>query len=213
MKKRPVAASAAPLVPPTLLPHPPELPDGLCRQPRVLLLTDADAVSRGLVDGTSRGRASNQQVRSCLELVYATARAIDSRSRVRCAASSATATHHLDVLTASANNLWTVRRGLDGADKALLEELHHLIDVRLIATRPGRKHPGRTADLVILVAQDHIYAPAVRQLRLLGVPCWLLVPGHFVAADLYSAACAVTFIGPRRGLNTPAADGSLPARF
>jgi hypothetical protein len=117
----------------------------------------------------------------------------------------------VDILTASANNRWAVRRGLDGADKALLEELHHLIDVRLIATRPARKCPGRPADLVILVAQDHIYAPAVRQLRLLGIPCWLLVPGHLVAADLYSAACAVTFIGPRRGLTNPDADSALPA--
>ncbi len=212
MKKRATAVSADPLVLPDPLPYPPELPDGLCRQPRVLKLTDADAVSHGLADGSPRDRTSNEQMRSCLELVCATARAIDPRSRVRCAASTETATHHLDVLTASSNNLWAVRRGLDGADKALLEELHHLIGLRLIATRPGRKHPGPTADLVILVAQDHIYAPAIRQLRLLGIPCWLLVPGHFVAADLYSAACAVTFIGPRQGLTNPGADSSLPAR-
>ncbi len=208
MNKRPLAG---PLALPDPLPCPPELPDGLCPRPRVLQLTDADAVSHGLVDGTAHGRASNQQVRSCLELVFATARAIDPASRVRCAASTQTATHHLDILTASANNRWAVRRGLDGADKALLEELHHLIDVRLIATRPAQNCPGRAADLVILVAQDHIYAPAVRQLRLLGIPCWLLVPGHFVAADLYSAACAVTFIGPRRGLTNPDADSALPA--
>ena len=52
---------------------------------------------------------------------------------------------------------------------------------------------------MILVAQDHIFAPAVRRLRLLGVPTWLLVPGHRVAAELYTAACAVTSIGPRLG--------------
>jgi hypothetical protein len=196
--------AAEPQFLPAPLPYPPELPDGLCRRPRVLELIDGDAVSHGLVDDTALDRASNQQLRACLALVTATAQAIDPRGRVRCAASTQTATRHLDVMTASGNNQWVVRRGLDGADRALLDELNHLINAQVIATRPGRKRQSQApiADLVILVAQDHIYAPAVRRLRLLHIPTWLVVPGHFVAADLYSAACAVTYIGPRLGWNT-----------
>jgi hypothetical protein len=197
-------SAADPPSPPAILPYPPELPDGLGHRPRVLQLIDGDAVSHGLADDSALDRASNQQLRSCLALVYATAQDIDPRPRVRCAASTQTATRHLDVMTASGNNLWVVRRGVDGADLALLEELNHLIDARETATQPGRKRQagGQVADLVILVAQDHIYAPAVRRLRLLGIPTWLVVPGHFVAADLYASACAVSYIGPRLGRNT-----------
>jgi hypothetical protein len=196
---RPLSAPADVLAPPIPLPYPPELPDGLPAQPRVLQLTDADAVSRGLVDRTSGTRASNQEVRACLELAQATARAIDPRSRIVCAASTAAATRHLDVMTASGGNTWLVRRGQDGAGRALLEELDILTEMHMAAHRPGRKRPGEPAELVILVAQDRIFAPAVRRLRLLGVPTWLLVPGRPVATDLAAAACVVTFIGPRTG--------------
>lgn len=197
-------SAADPQLLPAPLPYPPELPDGLSRRPRVLELIDGDALSHGLADNTALDRASDQQLRSCLALVTATATAIDPRPRVRCAASTQTATRHLDVMTASGNNHWVVRRGLDGADLALLDELNHLINAQVTATRPGRKRQSQAgiADLVILVAQDHIYASAVRRLRLLHIPTWLVVPGHFVAADLYSAACAVTYIGPRLGRNT-----------
>jgi len=126
---RPLSAPAYVLAQPIPLPYPPELPAGLPARPRVLQLTDADAVSRGLADGTPRDRASSQEVRACLELVQATARSIDPRPRIVCAASSATATRHLDVMTASGGNTWLVRRGLDGADQALLEELDHLTEV------------------------------------------------------------------------------------
>jgi hypothetical protein len=188
---------------PIPLPYPPELPAGLRGRPRVLQLVDTDAISHGLVDGTPRERASNQEVRACLELVRATAAAVDPQSRIVCAASSATATHHLDVMTASGGNTFVIRRGIDGADQALLEELRHLTAVHLAAHRPRRRRPADPADLVILVAQDHIFAPAIRQLRLLGVPTWLFVPGQRVAAELYTAACAVTSIGPLPGrLNT-----------
>ena len=181
---------------PTALPLPPDLP-GLPPRPRVLQLTDGNGVSHGLADGTARMRASNKEVRSCLDRVHATTTLVDPHARIRCAVSSETATHHLDVLTAGKNNCWTIRRGLDGADWALIEELNDLIDARMIASRPGRKRPAPLADLVILVGQDGIYAPAIRRLRLLGLPTWLLVPGRFVAASLYSAACAVSFIGLR----------------
>lgn len=181
---------------PAALPLPPELPDGLAHRPRVLQLIDADSVSHGLADGTPAARASDQDVQRCLDVVRATARALDPQSRVRCAASTATVGYHLDVLTASGNNQWSIRRGLDGADQALLEEMDDLIGTRTIAAGPGRKRTALTADLVILVGQDHIYAPPVRRLRLLGIPTWLMIPGSLVAASLYACSCAVSFLGP-----------------
>lgn len=194
---RPHSAPADVLAQPIPLPYPAELPAGLPARPRVLQLIDADAVSYGLAEGTHRERAANQQVRACLDLVQATARAVDPRARIVCAASNATATRHLDVMTASGENTWLIRRGLDGADRALLEELDHLADLHQASYQLGRKRPAGPADLVLLVAQDHIFARSVRRLRLLGVPTWLLVPGRSVAHHLYTAACAVTIIGPR----------------
>jgi hypothetical protein len=128
--------------------------------------------------------------------VHATATLLDPHARIRCAVSTETATHHLNVLTDSRNNLFTIRRGLDDADGALLEELTDLINARLLATRPRKKRPAQHADLVILVAGNGIYAPPVTRLRLLGIPTWLLVPGHSPAASLRSASCAVSCIGP-----------------
>jgi len=151
---RPLSAPADVLAQPILLPYPSELPDGLPARPRVLQLTDADAVSRGLAEGTRRDRASNREVRACLELAWDTARTIDPRARIVCAASSATATRHLDVMTASGGNTWLVRRGLDGADRALLEELDHLTDMHRMLHQPGRKRLVGPADLLILVAQE-----------------------------------------------------------
>jgi len=180
---------------PAALPLPPEL-HGLPSRPRVLQLTDGDFLSYGLADGNAGRRASDQEVRSCLDRVHATATLLDPHARIRCAVSTETATHHLDVLTNARNNLFTIRRGLDGADGALLEELTDLINARLMATRPKRRRPTQHADLVILVAGGGIYAPPVRQLRLLGIPTWLLVPGHYPAASLRSASCAVSCVGP-----------------
>ncbi len=189
---------------PAALPLPPELP-GLPPRPRVLQLTDGDCVSYGLADGTPLGRASDQEMRLCLNLVRATARALDPQSRVRCAASITTATYHLDVLTASGCDQWSVRRGPGGANQAVLEEMNDLIDARLAAAGPARKRPIQHADLVILVARDGIYAPPVTRLRLLGIPTWLLVPGRLVADSLYARSCAVSFLGPEPpDLNTTA---------
>ena len=179
---------------PAALPLPPDLP-ALPSRPRVLQLTDGDCVSYGLADGTARRRASDQEVRSCLDWVHATATVLDPHTRIRCAVSTETATHHLDVLTSARNNLFTIRPRLDGADGVLLEELTDLIQARLIATRPRRKGSARHADLVILVATDRIYAPPVMRLRLLGIPTWLLVPGRSPAGPLRSASCAVSCIG------------------
>jgi len=179
------------------LPVPPELP-GLPPRPRVLQLTDGDCVSHGLAGGAGHGRASDQEVRSCLDRIHATAAFFDPHARIRCAVSTETAARHLDVLTTVGNNLFAIRRGLDGADWALLEELADLIAARTASTtRLGRRPPVRLADLVILVGKDKIYAPPVRQLRLLGIPTWLIVPGRQPAASLYRAACAVSFIRPR----------------
>ncbi len=111
---RPLRAPADVLAQPIPLPYPPELPAGLTPRPRVLQLTDADAVSRGLADGTPRDRAANHEVRAGLDLVQATARDLDPRARIVCAASSATATRHLDVVTAAGGNTWLIRRGLRG---------------------------------------------------------------------------------------------------
>lgn len=180
----------------TALPLPPELPMGLAENPRVTRLIDLDAVSHGLARGAPRGRASDQKVQLFLDIVEASAKALDPHSRVRCAASSATAAHHLDVLMASGNNQWTIRRGLNGADQVLLEEMSDLINARLIATRPGYKRPAWHADLLILVGQDRIYTPSVGQLRLLGIPTWLIEPGSLAARLLRSRSCAVTYLGP-----------------
>jgi hypothetical protein len=172
---------------PVALPLPLELPDGLGPL-RVLQLANADAVSRG---------ASNEAVRFCLDLVRGAARALDPQARIRCAASSKTAARCIDVLTTSGNNQWAIRHELNGADHALLEELGALINARMMATRPARrKRPGRVFNLVILVAQDSSYSQPVRQLRLMGIPCWLVVPGRYAAASLLSAATAVSFIDP-----------------
>jgi hypothetical protein len=183
----------------TALPWPAELPAGLRRNLRVTRLVDMDSVSHGLADGTPISRAPNRDVQTFVEIVGATARALDPQSRIRCGASSVTATTHVDLLTASGNNEWAVRRGLDGADQVLLEEMNHLISTRRIATRPRTNRAAQHTNLVILAGQDHIYAPPVRQLRLMGIPTWLIVPGRIVAASLYSCACAVSFLGP----NTP----------
>jgi hypothetical protein len=150
-----------------------------------------DALSHGLAEGLALSRASDENVSAVLDQVMLTARQVGSRRcPVRWAASSATARYHLDLVTRSANNVWSIRRGLDGADHALLEELEHIAAATQGANQ--RRHAAPPADLIVLIAQDHIYAPAVRRLRLLGVPTWVLQPGRFIAADLYKAAAAVT---------------------
>jgi hypothetical protein len=170
-----------------------KLPEGIPENPRVMRLIDLDGVSHGLARG---GRASNQDVQLLLDSVQATARMLDPQSLVRVAASTATAAYHLDVLMASGNNQWSIRRGLNGADRVLLEEMNDLINSRKIATRPGHKRPARHAELLILVGQDHIYAPPVRQLRLLGIPTVLVEAGSHAAKSLRSSACTVTFWPP-----------------
>jgi hypothetical protein len=195
------------------LPVPPDLPR-LPPRPRVLQLTDGDCVSHGLADGAARGRASDQEMRSCLDRVHAAAALLDPHARVRCAVSTQTAAHHFDILAAARNNSFAIRRGLDGADRALIEELTDLIGARAIATQTRRRRPAGLADLVILVGKDKIYASPVRQLRLLGIPTWLIVPGRLPSASLYRAACAVSFIGPCPGSPNsghPDPEGRRPA--
>jgi hypothetical protein len=204
-----IAASAVMSARPVALPWP-ELPAGIPENPRVMRLIDLDGVSRGLARGTSLGRASNQDVLLFLDTVQATAHALDPQSRVRCAASTATAVCHFDVLTAAGRNHWSIRRRRDGVERVLLEEMNDLISTRLLATRPGNKRAARHTDLVILVGQDHIYAPPVRRLRLLGIPTWLVVPGRPGAASLYSCACAVTFLSRPASLPTHA-QPAIPA--
>lgn len=177
-----------------VLRFPADLP-ALPRPPQLLVLGDMDSLSHGLAEGSGCSRASDARVRAVLEQVMLTAAGLGCRRvPVRWAASSATARHHLDLMTRSANNVWSIRRGLDGADYALLEELECITAATISADRS--KNAGRPADLVILIALDHIYAPAIRRLRLLGVPTWVLQPGRFIAADLYKAAAAVTRLAP-----------------
>jgi hypothetical protein len=174
---------------PAPLPVPPELPAGLARHPRVLQLISV-----------ARGCGSARHVRRCIEVTQATARALDPQARIRCAACAGTAAYHLDLLTGSGNNQWSVSRRAGDAGQVLLEEMNDLISARLAATGPGpkRQRRARPADLVILVGDDPAYAPPVRRLRLLGIPTWLMVPGRRVPAPLYACACAVSFVGPGR---------------
>jgi hypothetical protein len=86
-----------------------------------------------------------------------------------------------------------------------------LADARMHATKPGQKRRAGHADLVILAGQDHIYAPLVRRLRLLGIPTWLVVPGRRVAASLYSSSCAVSYLPPEpAGPHIPAGRPARP---
>ena len=173
-----------------VLPFPADLP-ALPRPPQLLILGDMDALSHGLADGSAGGRASDAHVWAVIERVMFTASRLGTRRcPVRWAASSATARYHLDLMTRSANNVWSVRRGLDGADHVLLEEMEHITAATISAHQNKNARP--LADLVVLIGQDHCYAPAVRRLRLLGVPTWVLQPGRFISADLYKAAAAVT---------------------
>src|SRR5260370_24234531 len=106
-----------------VLPFPADLP-ALPRSPRLLVLGDMDALSHGLAEGLACSRASDAHLWAVPERVMLTASRLGSRRcPVRWAASSATARYHLDLMTRSANNVWSIRRGLDGADHALLEEL------------------------------------------------------------------------------------------
>jgi hypothetical protein len=177
-----------------VLTFPADLP--ALRQPaRLLVLGDMDALSHGLAEGLVGRRAPDAHVWAVLEQVMLTASRLSSRGcPVKWAASSATARYHLDLMTRSANNVWSIRRGLNGADYALLEELEYIEAVTISANRDKNAEPP--ADLIILIASDHIYAPAIRRLRLLGVPTWVLQPGRFIAAELYTAATAVTRLAP-----------------
>jgi hypothetical protein len=164
-------------------------------------LIDMDGVSYGLARHTYGGRAPSQEVQRFVDTVRATGRELDPHSQIRCAASTETALCHLDVLTASANNEWSIRRGLDGADQALLEEMNYLISTRSTVAKRERKHPARHAELLILAGLDGIYAPHVRGLRLLGIPTWLIVPGGTAAKSLTSVAWAVSVVRPESAIS------------
>lgn len=182
---------------------PPRLPDGLVRAPRILELVDADAISASLVHDYTAHCPCDLPLSSCLEIAQVCGTSLDPESRVRCAASAMTAFHHVDVLINAGVVTLAVRRTVGDARRVLLEELADLIDARTSATRPGGSQLPGLPNLLILLATSRVYAPAVRQLRLLGIPCWLLVPGYYAAASLRSCACAVSFIGPDDRLDRP----------
>ena len=157
----------------------------------VLFLGDLDAASHGLAEGSQRDRVADAVLAEMADAIRAAVLSTGSNiTRTRWAASSAMAAEHVGWLARCSNNSFVVRRGVDGADGALLEELDDLVD--RLSTAAGRKSRPTAAPLVVLVAKDHIYAPAVRRLQLLAAPTWVLQPGRYIAADLYRAACAVT---------------------
>jgi hypothetical protein len=179
--------------------RPPGVPAGLVLPARVLELVDADAVCHGLAEGSELARASDTDFSQGLARSRAAALALSggnlSTVATVIAASTRTAEQHLSAVLASPGNTWRFRRGLDGADHALIDELE--------ALAAGLEHPCslrrqgcRLPAAVLLVGQDHAYAPTVRRLRLLGCPTWVLQPGRYIAADLYKAACAVTPLVP-----------------
>jgi hypothetical protein len=173
------------------------------------VLVDADALSHGLAEDAGTDRASNDDVAACLVRIRKTVHLLiegtsarSGRYAMRCAGSTATARHHLDLVVDTPNNTWAFCRGLDGADRVLLDRLEGLAaELSAARRRPirGAKVVTRSR-LVMLVGQDHIYAPAVDDLRRLGVPTWVLQPGRFIAAALYKAACAVTPLRPVLGV-------------
>ena len=127
---------------------PAQFPARLPANPRPLLLVDVDAVSHGLAEGQERTRATNTTVSAALETAQTAARSFNAdHYQVLWAASSATARCHLDLITRSANDVWAIRRGLDGADKALLEEPNDLVDARTAATRKWHAHGGARRNL------------------------------------------------------------------
>ncbi len=164
---------------------------------RTSVLFDADALSHGAAEGTLHGRASDELFGHYVNEVLAAALALTGGQRrrltVRYAASTETAAHHLRVAAEAPSNTWLFCRGLDGADRALIAEL-----LQIAEGLEGPRSKSRHA--VVLVGQDHAYAPPVRRLRLLGVPTWVLQPGRFIAADLYRSACEVS---PLLSLHTP----------
>lgn len=176
------------------IPLPPEL-DPWRPVQRVLVLADMDAVSHGLAEGSGAGRVTDAEARSLLAQVKLSARATGAADRrFRLAASSETALHHVGLVTSSKNNLWSIRTGLNGADHVIKDELDGLAaDVHAAQTR---RRATACPTLVILIGQDHEYGPSVRQLRLLGVPTWVLQPGRYIASDLYRPAACVTRVGP-----------------
>ena len=183
----------------TATPRPRGLPAGLARPVRVLQLVDADAVSHGLAKGSGMDRASDAAVLFDLAQARSAAVALAGDADAShvitvVAASTQTAEQHLGVVLSSSGNTWRFRRGLDGADHALVEELETLA-ADLDRTSPARRQDRHLA-AVLLVGQDHAYAPSVRRLRLLGVPTWVLQPGRFISADLNRAACEVTPLLP-----------------
>jgi hypothetical protein len=162
---------------------------------RVRVLADMDAVSHGLAEGSGADRVSDVEAGLLLRQVQMTAWATGAaHCHFRLAASSETAKHHWGLVTASANNQWSIRKGVDGADHALTEELDGL--AANVHAEQARKHSRTGTNLVILIGQDHAYGPAIRQLRLLGVPTWVLQPGRYIASDLYRPAACVTRVMP-----------------
>ena len=188
-----VAAAGRGVSPPVaVLPRPADLPEGLPREGvRVHLLVDANALSYG-ISGAPGERANDRTLACSLDLLERTAENLSRRAVVLklYAASTTTAVHHLAVVLRSANNTFTWRRGLNGADQALVEFLSGVARTREQVARRGQR---LSAEMVVLVGASRSYASEVRRLRLLGCPTWVIVPsGSYLSADLSRSAAAVT---------------------
>src|SRR5690348_8468584 len=121
------------------------------------VLVDLDSLSRGLAEGSASSRASDQDLAAAMRLIRNSADRLGHVRRVRYASSSETAVVHQDVLFRTSSNVWAIRRGLNGADGVLLDEMRDLAAGRVRAS----SHPAHRHALV-LCGQDFIYAPAVR---------------------------------------------------
>jgi hypothetical protein len=147
------------------------------------LLCDLDSLSHRTHALEHLGRREDADVATDLFRAIRAAGRLGTLVSRRFASSSLTATTHLPLLLSQRNNIWSVQRGLDGADAVLLAELD------LMLSQAGVRPP--TA--LVLVGADHCYAASVGALREEGIPTWLLVPQAQTAHRLLrNAGTAVT---------------------
>lgn len=178
-------------------------------QLEITLLVDLDSLSHGLAEGSTRRRADDEDLATAMSRIRNSANRLGHVRRERIASSSETAIVHQNLLFLTSTNVWAIRRGLDGADGVLLEEMHDLVlDRAKVSGAVGRRRA------LVLCGQDSIYAPSVRRLRDLGVPTWLIAAGRYLSSDLYRAAVEVTRLaGPRTEARVPRVRPVRPLAF
>ena len=149
----------------------------------LLLAIDVDALShRGLSD-----RLTTRQMAIALGLAETYADCRGPVKRVRYACSTKTSDCHAPLVWSARPNTWAARRGIDGADAVIRDELHGWV----AAQQHGK---GRG---VVLVANDHAYAGPVAALTQAGIPVWLIAPRAnrpTLSAALASVSTTVTYL-------------------